>query len=169
MRVLVAYGSKRGGTAGLAQMIGEDLRELGLQTDVRPARYAEPPDRYDAVVVAGALYARRWHRDARRYVRRNAKALRSLPVWLVSSGPLDDSARHGELAPAPQVVKAAASIGARGQTTFGGFLAQDAAGFPASSMAKTKAGDWRSPAQVADFVGAMVAYLTGHPSVAAGA
>lgn len=38
MRVLIAFGSKRGGTAGLADMIGEALREAGCETVVCPAR-----------------------------------------------------------------------------------------------------------------------------------
>ncbi len=35
-RVLVAYGSERGGTAGIAEVIGATLREDGLDVDVRP-------------------------------------------------------------------------------------------------------------------------------------
>ena len=38
MRVLIAYGSKRGGTAGLARMIGDEFTALGLQTSAQPAR-----------------------------------------------------------------------------------------------------------------------------------
>ena len=37
-RVLVAYGSKRGGTAGLAAMIGDALTEAGTEISVSPAR-----------------------------------------------------------------------------------------------------------------------------------
>ncbi|MGZ8814001.1 MAG: flavodoxin domain-containing protein [Mycobacterium sp.] len=100
------------------------------------------------VIVAGALYANRWHRDARRFVKRNAAALRKLPVWLVSSGPLDESAEQSDIPATPQVRKLAAAGGARGHVTFGGRLAQDAMGFPASAMAKTNAGDWRDPEHV---------------------
>ncbi len=32
MQVLIAYGSKRGGTAGLAEMIGDELAAAGLKT-----------------------------------------------------------------------------------------------------------------------------------------
>jgi menaquinone-dependent protoporphyrinogen oxidase len=39
-------------------------------------------------------------------------------------------------------------IGARGHVTFGGRLAADAKGFPASAMAKTHAGDWRDPDRI---------------------
>lgn len=46
-------------------------------------------------------------------------------------------------------------IGARGHVTFGGRLAADAKGFPASAMAKTRAGDRRDPEQVRHWVGAV--------------
>jgi menaquinone-dependent protoporphyrinogen oxidase len=161
MRVLIAYGSKRGGTTGLAELIAEQLRAAGMQVTVASARAAGGVDGYDAVIVAGALYANRWHRDARRFVRRHAGALRGLPVWLVASGPLDDSAAAGNLPPVKHVAAAAARCAARGQVTFGGRLSPDAKGFPASAMAKTRAGDWRDPAHVGAWVAAVVRDLTG--------
>ena len=82
---------------------------------------------------------------------RNARALRGLPVWLVSSGPLDDTARSRVLPPVAQVAKLVARINARGSVTFGGRLTADAEGFMARAMAKTKAGDWRDIDQVAEF------------------
>src|ERR1700756_6024124 len=120
MRILIAFGSKRGGAAGLATMIGDALTEAGHEAIVSPAKDVQVVDGVDAVVVVGALYANRWHRDARRFVHRNAAALRKLPVWLVSSGPLDDSAEHGEIPPTKQVRKLADLVGARGHVTFGG-------------------------------------------------
>ena len=159
MRVLVVFGSKRGGTAGLADMIGEALTETGCEGVVRPAAGMRDFDGMDAVIVAGGLYANRWHRDARRFVRRNAERLRGLPVWLVSSGPLDDSAERQDIRATKQVQKLADAIGARGHVTFGGSLAPDAKGFPASAMAKTKAGDWRDRAHVQRWVEAVVSQL----------
>lgn len=162
MRVLVAFGSKRGGTAGLATMIGDALTDAGCEAVVAPAkdvgRVGEVGD-VNAVIVAGALYANRWHRHARRFVRRNASALSELPTWLVSSGPLDDSAEERDIPPTPQVAKLAGRVRARGHVTFGGRLAPDAKGFPASAMAKKKAGDWRSPAHVRRWVAMVVAEL----------
>ena len=38
MRVLVAYGSKMGGTKGLAEMVGKELESNGFHVDVMPAR-----------------------------------------------------------------------------------------------------------------------------------
>ena len=76
---------------------------------------------------AGALYANRWHRDARRFVRRNTAALRELPVWLVSSGPLSDSAEHQEIPPTRQVAKLAKQLARSAvMSTFGGRLSQTA-------------------------------------------
>ena len=148
MRVLIVYGSKRGGTAGLAEMIGQEFTSLGLQTLVQPAREVRRLDDFDAVVIAGALYAYRWHRDARRFARRHAEALRQRAVWLVASGPLDDSAVGGEIPAVKQVNAVMAKVGARGQVTFGGRLEAGAKGFPASAMAKKHAGDWRDPTHV---------------------
>jgi len=159
MKVLVAYGSKRGGTAGLARMIGDELAAVGFQPVVEPARGVKSVDDFDAVVIAGSLYAFRWHRDARGFARRHAKALRERPVWLVSSGPLDDSATAGDIPPVKQVAKVMEAIGARGHVTFGGRLEADAKGFPASAMAKTKAGDWRDPAHVHRWVSALAEEL----------
>jgi menaquinone-dependent protoporphyrinogen oxidase len=132
-------------------MIADALIADGLSVDVRPAGQPGSPIGYDAVIVAGALYASRWHRDARRFVRRNAQVLRSLSVWLVASGPLDDTARDGSLPPVRQVAKLMDSIGAIGHETFGGRLEPGAKGFPASAMAKKSSGDWRDPQQVNEF------------------
>lgn len=148
MTVLVTYGSKRGGTQGLAQMVAEDLREEGFQVEVAPARSAKNPERYEAVVVGGALYAFRWHHDARRFVKRHTGALRERPTYLFSSGPLDDSAAMGGIAPVKGVQALMERIDARDHVTFGGRLLPDAKGFPASAMAKKNSGDWRDADQV---------------------
>ena len=149
MTILVVHGSKRGGTQGLAEMIAAALSELGHDVRVAPAGKAGGLTGVEAVVVAGGLYANRWHVDARRFVRKNARELASMPVWLVASGPLDATADVGTTPDVPQVAASAASVDARGTTTFGGYLAPDAKGFPASAMARNgKAGDWRNPERV---------------------
>jgi menaquinone-dependent protoporphyrinogen oxidase len=97
MRVLVTWGSKRGGTEGIARIIGEVLEQRGHQVTLLPGSKAAGVMGFEAAVVGGALYATRWHRDARRFVARRVKDLRTVPVWFFSSGPLDDSAEHGEI------------------------------------------------------------------------
>jgi flavodoxin len=92
MRVLVTFGSKRGGTEGLAQWLAASLSATGHDVDVRPAYEPDGLELYDAVIVGGALYANRWHKSARRFVQRHADELSRMPVWFFSSGPLDDRA-----------------------------------------------------------------------------
>lgn len=162
MLVLVAYGSTRGGTEGLARMIAEDLQSEGFTVDLRSARYVSGLQGYHAVIVGGALYAFRWHRNARRLVKRYAHELRSVPTYLFSSGPLDDSASPGDIPPVSGVAALMKQTGAAGHVTFGGRLAPDATGFVARSMAKKHSGDWRDPEQVRTWVGQIAQQLRTH-------
>jgi menaquinone-dependent protoporphyrinogen oxidase len=148
MTVLVAYGSKHGGTREIAELIGQDLNERGLAVDVHAASDVSSVAGYDAVIVGGALYAMRWHRSARRFVKRHTRSLRAVPVWFFSSGPLDASAAEREIPPVRQVRVLMDRVGAQGHATFGGRLEDDAKGFPASAMAKKHAGDWRDRGQI---------------------
>jgi menaquinone-dependent protoporphyrinogen oxidase len=137
-----------GGTTGIAETVANTLRNEGLGVEVRAAGAVKDVTPYDAVVVGGALYASRWHKDARRLVKRNASILKGKPVWLFSSGPLDDSAAVGDLAPVEMVRRLMTLIEARGHHTFGGRLPHDVEWFPATAMAKEHSGDWRDMAQV---------------------
>jgi menaquinone-dependent protoporphyrinogen oxidase len=148
MTILVADRSKRGGTEGLARMVSVALREEGFDVEVAPAQMVQSVRDYEAVVVGGALYAARWHKDARRFVRHHLHDLRRRPVYFFSSGPLNDSAIHTDIPPVKGVKKLMGDVGARGHVTFGGRLAPDAKGFPASAMAKKNAGDWRDAGHV---------------------
>jgi menaquinone-dependent protoporphyrinogen oxidase len=161
MKILVTYGSKLGGTHGLAEMVGDALRRHGFDVDVAPAADVATLEPYDAVVVGGALYAGRWHRDAARFVRRHRRRLRDLPVWLFSSGPLDTSAETRDIPPVRQVRALMSAVGADGHETFGGRLEPDARGFMARSMAKRFAGDWRDPRHVTRWTTEIAARLTG--------
>lgn len=161
MKILVTYGSEHGGTEGLAEMIASNLRALGEEVEVARGDRVASVEPYDAVIVGGALYALRWHADARRFVLRHAKALREREVWLFSSGPLDDSAARSEIPPVPQVRGLMDHVGARGHATFGGRLEKDVRGFPAEAMAKEKAGDWRDPGQVDRWARSVEAALRG--------
>lgn len=122
MRVLVAYGSRRGGTEGLARAVAEGLTDAGHSVDVRSAGELEALDRWDAVVLGGALYGWHWHRHARRFVRRHVEELQQRPVYFFSSGPLDDSASRQALPPPRAIERLLELVKARGHKTFGGRL-----------------------------------------------
>lgn len=141
MRLLVAYGSKMGGTKGLAEMLGADLEQLGFDVEVRAAREVTDVEPYDAVVVGGALYYWfTWHKDAKNFVKRHRKTLQHRPVWFFSSGPLDDSAAKKDIPPIRPVRGLMDEVHARDHITFGGVMDKEQRGLPM--------GDWRDPEQV---------------------
>ena len=148
MRVLVTWGSKRGGTEGIARTVGKTLLTRGFEVDLLRPQEAAKAKGFDAAIVGGALYGFRWHSAARRFVNRRLHDLRHVPVWFFSSGPLDDSSEREEIPSTPQVRALMERVGALGHATFGGRLTRDARGFPASAMAKKHAGDWRNDAQI---------------------
>ena len=143
--ILITYGSKRAGTAQIGRIVGDTLERRGFQVDVLPPKLAgrAAMGEYDAVIVGGALYGGRWHREARRFVKRRVEELQSMPVWFFSSGPLDDSASREAIPPTKQVSRLMDTVGVRGHVTFGGRLKPNARGFPASAMARKRSGDWR--------------------------
>lgn len=151
-RVLIAYGTKNGSTAGIADMIATALQAEGLSPQACPAAQVRTVEGYDAVVLGGALYAGRWHRDARRFARRFGQALQGLPVWVFSSGPLDRSADEKAIPPVPQAADAVRRLGAREHVTFGGRLDEQAQGFIAKAMVRNgHGGDFRNADRIAQW------------------
>jgi menaquinone-dependent protoporphyrinogen oxidase len=118
-RVLVAYGSRRGSTGEVAEAVAATLREHGHVVDVEPAGKARKAGAYDAVVLGGALYRGRWHRGARRFLKRERRRLASVPTAVYALGPRRDEAEAFErsrrqleraLAKAPEVEPASTAV-----------------------------------------------------------
>ena len=86
-QVLVAYATKYGATAEIAEKIGQVLRQAGLRADVLPAQRAKDPSSYQAIVLGSAVYIGQWRKEAATFLGANEKALSERPVWLFSSGP----------------------------------------------------------------------------------
>jgi menaquinone-dependent protoporphyrinogen oxidase len=88
MTVLVAYATRHGSTAGIADRIANDLRAAGLSVDARSVDEVDDVGSYDAFVIGSAAYMFHWLKPARRFVKRHRAVLAERPVWLFSSGPL---------------------------------------------------------------------------------
>ncbi len=86
-RVLVAYASRHGATAGIAERIGQALQEAGVAADVRPCREVEDLTPYSAIVLGSGVYIGQWLQDAATFLVGNEAALAQKPVWLFSDGP----------------------------------------------------------------------------------
>lgn len=88
MRVLVAYATRHGSTAGIAERIASTLTAHGLLAVARPVGEVEDVDRFDAVVLGGAAYLAHWLKPAVAFATKHREVLAARPVWLFSSGPL---------------------------------------------------------------------------------
>lgn len=88
MKILVAYATRHGATAGIAQRIAATLTESGRPSEARPVEEVTSVADYDAVVLGGAAYMFHWLKPAVKFARKHRDALASRPVWLFSSGPL---------------------------------------------------------------------------------
>ncbi|MFC4505255.1 MULTISPECIES: flavodoxin domain-containing protein [Streptomyces] len=159
--VLVTYGTTNGSTAEIAEAIADVLRKTGLTVEAKPARAVTNVARYDAVVVGGGLYAGRWHKDARRFVRRNRVLLAERPVWFFSSGPLDASASERSIPPVRGVQRAMTRLDVRDHVTFGGCLEDGAKGWVAGMILRSgKGGDFRDFGVIQAWAGGIADALT---------
>jgi menaquinone-dependent protoporphyrinogen oxidase len=110
-RTLVAYATRHGSTAEVAETVAQALRGRGDVVDVVPAgTVREPVSEQDLVVLAAPLYSGRWHRDARRFLRRHRDELRDIPLAVFALGPREDTDEAWERARA-QLDRALARYG----------------------------------------------------------
>lgn len=86
-RILVAYATKYGATAEIAEKIGEVLVQAGFPLDVLPVHQVGSLNSYRAVILGSAVYIGRWRREAARFLKANERILAERLVWLFSSGP----------------------------------------------------------------------------------
>lgn len=77
MKALVVYGTRWGGTVGVAEKIGDSLREANYTVDVVDARRnPSKADLYDLVVVGSGIRADSWTKEALHFLKKNAPILR---------------------------------------------------------------------------------------------
>lgn len=149
MKVLVTVASKHGATAEIGDLVAKRLRAAGHTVDLRIPESVETLEGYDAVVAGSAVYAGHWLDPARRFIERHADALRGLPAWLFSSGPIGDPPMpEGD---PPAALELAERIGARDHRTFAGRLDRNDLGFVERAITRALRapdGDFRDPTTI---------------------
>jgi menaquinone-dependent protoporphyrinogen oxidase len=80
-RALLAYATRHGSTKEIADAVAEELRSVFADVDVSEARSAPSPAGYDAVVLGGPMIMG-WHKDAKKYLKRNKDRLAAVPFAL---------------------------------------------------------------------------------------
>jgi menaquinone-dependent protoporphyrinogen oxidase len=98
MKVLIAVASRHGATLQIAERVAAAVRSDGHVVDLLDVTHGhhgpDAVDGYDAFLIGSAIYEGRWLRGARQFTLDHAIALQGAPVWLFSSGPLDDDDAH---------------------------------------------------------------------------
>ncbi|WP_024288330.1 flavodoxin domain-containing protein [Cellulomonas sp. KRMCY2] len=125
MTVLVAYASRYGATAGIAERIAETLTASGHPAEACHVSDAKDVADHEAVVVGSAVYFGSWMKDATAFVERNSRTLADRPVWMFSSGPLPGAVLPEETDNDPQPKGLAGvqeAIGAKEHRIFDGAL-----------------------------------------------
>jgi menaquinone-dependent protoporphyrinogen oxidase len=78
-KILVAYASRTGSTAGVAEAIGKTLSENGVQVEVRPMEDLKDLAPYRAVVAGSAIQGRQWLPEAMQFVQAHQASLAQKP------------------------------------------------------------------------------------------
>ena len=134
-RILVAYASKHGATAEIAEAVADELRQAGHDVDCLSADQVDTLDGYDALVIGSAVYMKRWQPEARRLLKRHAKELAARPFWVFSSGPFGESPDPSWSEP-PRTITRAEHLGVRDHIVFGGRLPLEPSNFMERAMVR---------------------------------
>jgi menaquinone-dependent protoporphyrinogen oxidase len=140
-RILVAYATKHGSTREVAERIARDLRDRGLAVDVMPAAEVGLVRGYDGIVLGGALYMGRLHKEARRFLARHRDGLagRALAVFAMGPRTLEPADVASSRA---QLEHALAGVAPDALAIFGGVVKPEALRFPFNRMPASDARDW---------------------------
>ena len=78
-KILVAYASRAGSTAGVAEAIGVTLAESGAQVEVRPMKDVKDLAPYRAVVAGSAIRGGKWLPEAMQFMQTHQATLAQKP------------------------------------------------------------------------------------------
>jgi menaquinone-dependent protoporphyrinogen oxidase len=161
MKALVAVASRHNATRDIAEVIADELQTSGLEVDLRAADTVLGINGYEAVVLGSGVYMGRWLPAARHFVEVQGQALRTIPVWLFSSGPLgaEDPKPHGDPVDIPELLEATR---AREHKVFAGSLDKRSLGLAERVMAKAvhaPEGDFRDLGAVIEWARSIASSL----------
>jgi len=142
--ILVAYATKRESTHEVAAAVAARLRALGHDVDVRSAGEIGTLEPYRAVVLGGALYAGRWHRDARRFLAKHRDELARIPIAVFAMGPLKLEPKdvEGSRRQLDHALAKERDLEPMSVAIFGGVIDPAKLRFPLNRMEAADARDW---------------------------
>jgi len=130
--ILVAYTTRTGSTAEVAQAIGASLQNAGLSVEVTPMRSMKSIGERTAVVLGAPLYAGRLPGDFNRFLSRNKSGFAAAKVWVFVLGPTERKPEQftGARAQAEKVLAKFAWFQPAELQVFGGKFDPDRMPFP---------------------------------------
>jgi menaquinone-dependent protoporphyrinogen oxidase len=156
-RILVAYASRKGSTAGIAQAVGKELEKTGATVTVAEMKTVTTVEGYHAVVIGTPVYLGKVEKDVVGFVAKHRDRLSRIPVAAFAVG----------IAPvAPQIQpvdavlkdldKSLSPVQPVAATVFAGRLDPDKMSFIERRMTglmKVKTGDFRDWTAIAAWAG----------------
>lgn len=146
-RILVAYASRKGSTAGIAHAIGRELQSAGHSVDVTEMKTVSTLEGYDAVVAGAPVYLGKVDKDISKFVAENRDRLASIPVAAFAVGIAPVAPRIEPVGKVQEdLTKALNPIKPVALTVFAGALDPDKMSFierNMTSLMKVPIGDFR--------------------------
>jgi menaquinone-dependent protoporphyrinogen oxidase len=155
-RILIAHATQHGSTREVAESIAEELRASGADVDVRPVGDVGDLEDFSAVVFGAPIYAGRFPKDARRFLRRHRSALADLPVAVFALGPVKDTEEQwrGSREQLDRAMGKLEWLHPVAVALFGGAVRPDELRFPFNRMEAGDIRDWQKiQAWAADLAG----------------
>jgi menaquinone-dependent protoporphyrinogen oxidase len=164
MKVLVSAASRHGASAEIATIVGDLLRDTGIDADVIAPEHVASVDGYDAVILGSGVYGGSWLSTAKTFARTHRDDLVRRPVFLFSCGPLGEPPRPIDAPDAARLI--GESVGAMDVRTFAGRLIEselDLGERLVAAAGRKPVGDFRPWDDIVDWTRAITAYLEGRP------
>lgn len=121
MSMAIVIASKHGSTREIGEEVARTLRHDGIGSTIYDAIDAVKLEGRSGVIIGSAVYMGKWMKEAREFVDHHANQLRTMPVWLFSSGPIGDQSPESAI-DADAMNDLMAACGARSHRLFSGKL-----------------------------------------------
>ena len=123
-RVLVTFASKMGSTQEIAEAIGRELEDRGLQVTVAPCADNVSPEEFDGVIIGSAIYTGAGSRPRPNTSKRHGQASTARGRGCSTAARAGKGAREQVQAP-KAVGRVISPLGLSAPVTFGGRLDLD--------------------------------------------
>lgn len=146
-KVLVAYGTRAGSTASVAERVAEVLNRSGFTAQAVNAKEAAEVGSYDAVVLGSSIRAGKLHPEALKFLDKNKAALAAKPfaVFVVCLA-MKDGDEKGRTTAAAYLEPVRAQVKPVSEGLFAGTYDPEKLGFAVRQvmkMMKAPPGDYR--------------------------